>query len=204
MKSLIKFSVLLALFSITQCQTTSHPSQWSEQKLNEWFESGQYLNGLQIFPDPLTDRRTFAEHYYEHKELWNKAFAFMKNTDFANLPLGRTELGDKMYVTVSEYFPKDRETTLFEAHQINIDIHYVVSGREAIDVAPLKNMTVTQPYNTQNDVMFGTVPTFSELKSSPDRLFIVFPSDAHRPSMIIENDSTFIRKIVVKFPEIIN
>ena len=200
MKSLVKFTVLLVLCGITQCQSSSHPSKWSEPKLNEWFESEQYLNGLQIFPDPSTDRRTFAVHYYDHKELWDKAFALMKNTDFAIRPLGRTELGDSMYVTVSEYFPKIREQTLFEAHQTYIDVHYIVSGREAIDVAPLKDMTVTQPYNAENDIMFGTVPAFSELKSSPDRLFIIFPSDAHRPSIIVNNDSTLIRKIVVKIP----
>ena len=200
MKSLLQFTVLLVILGITQCQSSSHPSKWSEPVLNQWFEAGQYLNGLQIYPDPSTDRRTFAAHYYDHKEVWDRAFAFLKNTDFTLLPLGRTELGDSMYVTVSEYFPKNRETTLFEAHQTYIDIHYIVSGKEAIDVAPLENMTVTQPYNSGNDIMFGTVPAFSELKSSPDRLFIVFPSDAHRPSMIVDNDSTFIRKIVVKVP----
>ena len=200
MKTLLKISVILVLSGITQCRSSSHPSKWSETKLNEWFEEGLYLNGLQILPDPLTDRRTFAEHYYDHKEVWDKAFAFMKHTDFTHMPLGRTELGDNMYVTVSEYYPKVRELTLFEAHQINIDVQYIVSGKEAIDIAPLKDMTVTQLYDAESDIMFGTVPSYSELKSSPDRLFIIFPSEAHRPSIIIDNDSTLIRKIVVKIP----
>ena len=200
MKSLSKFATLLVLFSFMQCQSSPDPSTWSETKLNKWFESGQYLNGLQISPDPLTDRRTFAEHYYDHKEVWDKVFVFFKNTDLANLPLGRTELGDNMYVTVSEPSPRDRETTLFEAHQINIDIFYVVSGKEALDVAPLESITVTRPYDAARDVAFGTATEFSELISSPDRLIIVFPSDAHRPGMKAGNDNTVIRRIVMKFP----
>ncbi len=200
MKSISKFSVILVLFGITQCQSPSHPSKWSDEKLNEWFESGQYLDGLQIFPDPSTDHRMFAEHYYDHKEVWDKAFAFLKNTDLTNLPLGRIELGDHMYATVSEYFTKDREITLFEAHKINIDIHYVISGKESIDVASLESMTVTEPYKSERDLEFGTVPEFAALKATPDRFFIVYPSDAHRPSVRDGNDSIFTRKIVVKFP----
>jgi YhcH/YjgK/YiaL family protein len=184
-----------------QCQSSSHPSKWSEQKLNEWFESEQYLNGLQITPDPSINRRSFAEHYYDHKEVWDKALAFMKNSNLSELPLGRIELGDKMYATVSEYFLKERDTTLFEAHQIYIDIQYVISGRELIDVAPLETLNVTEPFNSEKDILFGTVPKYSALKASPDRFFIFFPSDAHRPGIKEGNDNVFTRKIVVKLPK---
>ena len=200
MKSFIKITVLLVMFGITQCQSSSHPSKWSDQKLNEWFKSGEYLGGLQILPDASIDQRLFAIHYFDHKEVWVKAFAFLRNTDLANLPLGRIELDGNMYATVSEYFLKDRDTTLFEAHQKYIDIQYVVSGRESIDVAPLEHMTVTKPYNADNDILFGTVSNYSELKAAPDRFFVLFPSEAHRPGMIDGSNNLFTRKIVVKVP----
>lgn len=200
MKSLSKISLLFGLFSLIQCQQSSHPSKWSDQKLNEWFESGQYLNGLQILPDPSIDRRSFAAYYYDYKETWDKAFAFLKNTDLANTALGRIELDNNIYTTVSEYFPKDREGILFEAHKKYIDIQYVVSGNELIDVAPLKSMTVTRPYNSENDALFGAVSEFLELKASSGRFFIFFPTDAHRPGLKGENDSVLTRKLVVKVP----
>ena len=179
---------------------TTHPSTWSDREINEWFESGQYLNGLQMTADPSVDRRSFAQHYYDHKETWDKAFAFLKNADFANMTLGRVELGNGMFATVSEYPTKDRETTLFEAHQKYIDIQYVASGNELIDVAPLKNMTVTKPYNSENDIAFGAVTEFSEMKASAGRFFIFFPADAHRPGLKDGNDNTLVRKVVVKVP----
>jgi YhcH/YjgK/YiaL family protein len=185
---------------MTQCQPSSHPSKWSDQKLNEWFKTGQYLNGLQLIPDPSIDRRAFAQHYFDHKAIWDKAFAFLKNTDFANINSGRIELGNNMYATVSDYLAKDRESTLIEAHKKYIDIQYVVSGNEIIDIAPLKDMTVTMPFDTEKDIMFGTVPEFSELNASPERFFIFFPADAHRPSMKTGNDSVLVRKVVVKVP----
>ena len=200
MKFLSTTSKLFILLVFTQCQSSSHPAKWSDQKVNEWFESGQYLNGLQMLPDPSVDRRSFAQHYYDHKETWDKAFEFLKNTDFANMALGRIELSNHTFATVSEYFPKDREGIPLEAHKKYIDIQYVISGYELIDIAPLKNMTVTTPYNSENDIMFGVVPEFSELKASPERFFIFFPTDAHRPGMGIGNDSVLVRKVVVKVP----
>ena len=201
MKTLSKISILLVVFGLTQCQSSSHPSKWSDQKVNEWFAAGQYLGGLQLIPDPSIDGRTFAQHYYDHKETWDKAFAFLKNTDLAHATLGRVELGGNMYATVSDYYlTKDRETTLLEAHQKYIDIQYVVSGIEIMDIAPLKDLTVTKPYNAESDLLFGTVPGYTELKASPERFLIFFPTDAHRPGMRSGIDSVLVRKVVIKLP----
>ncbi len=168
--------------------------------VNDRFESGEFFGGLQIRPDESINRRVFAEHYYDHKVTWDKAFAFLKNTDFAHAPLGRVDLGDNLFATVSEYLPKDREGALFEAHQKYIDIQYVVSGNELMDVAPMENVTVTKPYNPEKDVAFGTVTDFSERKANPERFFIFFPGDAHRPNLKDGSDSTAVRKVVVKVP----
>ena len=192
--------MIVILSSFTQCQAPSNPSQWSEQKLNEWFESGEYLNGLQLLPDPSIDRRLFAQHYHDHKETWDKAFEFLKNPDFSSMALGRIELGDSMYSTINEYHTKVREDALFEAHKKYIDIQYIVSGEELIDVAHLKNMTVTKPYDSENDIEFGAINEFSALKALPGRFFIFFPTDAHRPCLHPANDSILIRKVVVKVP----
>ena len=200
MNTLLKLSMAALLLSTTACNQSSHPSKWSEQKLNEWFEAGQFLNGLHMIADPSIDRRSFASHYYDHKETWDKAFAFLKNTDLATLALGRIELGGDMYAAVSEYDTKDREGSLFEAHKKYIDIQYIIIGKEVMDVAPLTSMTVTKPYDAANEAMFGTVTGFTEHKAMPGRFFIFFPADAHRPSMKDGNDSMTVRKIVVKVP----
>ena len=192
--------MFIILLGLTECQQSSHPSKWSDQEINEWFESEQYLNGLQMLPDPSVDRRLFAQHYYDHKETWDKAFEFLMNPDFARMALGRIELGDRMYSIVMEYDTKAREGALFEAHRKYIDIQYIVSGEELIDVAHLKNMTVTEPYDAEKDIEFGPVNVFSVLKAFPGRFFIFFPTDAHRPCLNTGNDSMLIRKVVVKVP----
>ena len=188
------------LVGVSACDPASHPSKWSEQKLKEWFDSGQFLNGLQMIPDASIDLRTFAIHYYDNKAKWDKSFAYLKNTDLTQLALGRVEIGDGVYATVSEYLPKDREGMLFEAHKQYIDIQYIIAGKELIDVAPLKNTTITKPYNAEGDAMFGTVTGFSALKATPGRFFVFFPNDAHRPGMKDGDENITVRKIVVKLP----
>ena len=195
---LLAFSVLIQCQS--SCQRSPHPSKWSDQEMNEWFDSRQYLNGLEILPDPSIDHHRFAEHYFGHKEIWDKAFAFLKDTDFVQIPLGRIELGDGLFATVSEYFPSDREGAVFEAHKKYIDIQYVISGNELMDHAFLENMTITQPYDSDNDAAFGVVAEFTEMKSSPERFFIFFPTDAHRSVLKNGNENMLIRKVVVKVP----
>ena len=194
--------MLLVLFGFVKCKPSSHPSTWSDQELNEWFESGEYLDGLTLVPDPSsTDRHSFAKHYFDHKETWDKAFAFLKDNDFTKADLGRIELGGNMYAMVQEYIPRDREGALFEVHQKYIDIQYVFSGVELMDLAPFEKMTVTASYDSDNDIAFGAVPEYSELTATPESFFIFFPADAHRPSLkAAVGDSVMIRKVVVKVP----
>jgi len=200
MKTLLLVSMAALLVSTTACKSASHPSKWSEQQLDEWFDSGQFLNGLSMIPDPSIDRRSFALHYYEHKETWDKAFAFLKNTDLTALPAGRVELGGKLYANVNEYEPKDREGSVFEAHQEYIDIQYVIEGYEAIDIAPLENTTITKPFDPNIDALFCTTSEFTELQAVPGRFFIFFPDEAHRPGMKDGDESVSVRKVVVKVP----
>ena len=191
----------LSLTCLTQCQQSPHPSKWSDEKLREWFDAGEYLNGLRILPDASIDRQSFAVHYYEHKETWDNAFSYLKNTDFFNTPIGRVELGDGMYAIVQEYIPRDRESALFEIHQKYIDIQYLFSGVELMDLAPFEKMTVTEPYDSENDIAFGVVAEYSELTATSESFFIFFPTDAHRPSLKTSvSDSVMIRKVVVKVP----
>ena len=200
MKSSSKISVILVLSGITQCQPPSHPSQWNDEKLNHWFESGEFLNGLQATPDPSINRRTFAVHYYNHKEMWDKAFTYLKSIDLADAALGRVELGNEMYAFVNEYPPKNRDEALFEVHNKFIDIQWVLSGTELMDVASLKDMTITKLYNPESDLAFGTVPAYTELRATSERFYIFFPDDAHRPALKAENWDNPVRKVVVKVP----
>jgi hypothetical protein len=65
----------------------------------------QYLNGLSIIPDPSIDRQRFAKHYDKYKEIWDRAFLFLKQTNFKTVSLRRIELGEKRTPMWTNFLP---------------------------------------------------------------------------------------------------
>jgi YhcH/YjgK/YiaL family protein len=93
---------------------------------------------------------------------------------------------------------KNEEDARYESHVIYADIQYVISGKELIGIAPKSGMKdLLEPYNETNDIMFMTVNSISNHDAAPDRFFIFFPDDLHRPGLR-DGESMAVRKIVVK------
>lgn len=199
MKKLITIIMVIAgITGISGC--SSDPSEWSEDKLNAWFEKGEWLEGWQVKPDASISRREFAVSYNRNRERWHKAFAFLKAHGLNTLQVRRYDImGDTLYATVSEYPSKSEAEAKFEVHQKYIDIQYVISGEENIGVAPLAARKATVvPYDATKDIEFMTVTDSTYFKATPENFFIFFPSQIHKPGMRIGNDSTMVKKIVVK------
>ena len=185
--------------TLSGCTGSSDPSAWSAQKIDTWFEKGDWLNGWQVKPDQSVNRKAFAVSYFKNKERWDKAFIFLKTNDLTALELKRHDIdGDNLYAPVSEYLTKNEEDARYEAHQKYIDIQYVVSGKELIGVAPMsQKKDVLEAYDSTKDIEFLTVTGGENLPALPDRFFIFFPDDAHRPGLK-DGENSPVRKVVVK------
>ena len=148
---------------------------------------------------PSINKREFAVSYFKNKERWENAFKFLKNNDLTKLELKRYDIdGDNLFATVSEYMSKNEETTQFEAHRKYIDIQYVVSGKEVMNIAPLTSVKeVITPYDASRDIEFVTVNKVVNYKATPSNFFIFFPVDAHRPGLKDVANSP-VRKVVIK------
>jgi YhcH/YjgK/YiaL family protein len=200
MKNLItKIMVLAGLLSFFGCKNSTDPAEWNAKQINKWFEKGEWLNGWQATPDSTINRKEFAISYFKHKERWNKAFAFFKDSNFATMEIKRYEIDDdNVFALLSEYLTKSEEEARYEAHQRYADIQYVASGKELIGIAPLSAKNeILQPYDSTKDIMFLSVNEIINHKATPDRFFIFFPDDAHRPGLR-DGDSTLVRKVVIK------
>lgn len=190
--------VLTGLTGIFGC--SSDPAQWNDDKINEWFSRGEWLNGWQVQPDSSVNRRDFAVSYFRNKERWDKAFDFLKAHDLKSLEIRRYDIdGDTLYAPISEYLTKKEGEARFEVHRKYIDIQYVIDGEENIGVAPLsQKKDVVTPYDEAKDIEFMTVDDSTYHRATPQNFFIFFPSEIHKPGMRTGNDSTIVRKIVVK------
>jgi YhcH/YjgK/YiaL family protein len=191
-------AVTIFLF-IAGCRGNNNPEQWSDEKLMSWFEKGDWLDGLQIRPDNSVNIRSLAAAYYKNQERWERAFAFLKENNLKDLELKRYDIdGDNLYATVSEYLTKNEEDARFEAHKKYIDIQYVISGVEIMEVtSPAQKIEILEPYDSEKDIEFMSVREYSSLRATPDRFFIFFPDNIHRPGMK-DGDNATVRKVVIK------
>ena len=200
MKKLIVFIMLLtSLPGFNGCKCSNDPANWSSRKVDKWFEKHEWLNGWTVSPDASINRKEFAVSYFKNKERWNKAFAFLKNSDLLKLEIKRYDIdGDNLYAPISEYITKNEEDARYEAHRKYIDIQYVISGAEQISITTLSmKKEVLVPYDVAKDVEFMTVTKADGYEATPGRFFIFFPSDIHRPSVKV-GENKQVRKVVVK------
>jgi len=200
MKNLfLKTMVVAALLGFSGCKNSTDPSAWSDKQIDKWFEKGEWLNGWTVKPDASINRKAFAISYFKQKERWDKAFTFLKESDLSKMELKRYDIdGNNLYAPISEYLSKNEEDARYEAHRKYIDIQYVVSGKELIGIAPVSQQKdILDPYNEVKDVMFMTVTSEKNYPASPDRFFIFFPEDLHRPGLK-DGENSPVRKAVVK------
>jgi len=135
--------------------------------------------------------------YNNINERINKAFEYIKTTDFTNIKPGKYAIdGDIIYASVSQYQTKDKLESKPEAHRKYIDVQYIIEGNELIGYAPLYDQEIAVAYSETNDIAFynGDV---SFLRMETGMFMILFPGDLHQPC-IKEDTSTFVRKVVVK------
>ena len=197
MKKIYLVASLLLSLSTATVFAQSASSEWTGNKAEEWFNKKEYLNGLSAIPHTSIDKMQFAQQYHLNKVLWDKAFAYLKETNLQALASGRHVIdGDNVYAIVTEAPSKDYDKTAFESHKRYIDLQYVITGDENMAKAPLASVTVNRPYNETADIAYYTGE--GQIYTVPQNTFILFfPSDAHRPN-ITPGGNKVVKKIVIK------
>jgi YhcH/YjgK/YiaL family protein len=154
--------------------------------------------GMKIVPDKSVNQKEFDRQYSLNPGRWDRAFSFLGKADLQNFAKGKYEIeGTDLYAIVDEYTSRNEAETRFEAHRIYADIQYIISGRELIGIVPLSETSVTVPYDTEKDICFLDSQRGEKIPAMPDRYFIFFPYDAHRPGMR-DGDNASVKKAVIK------
>ncbi len=139
-----------------------------------------------------------AENYAGMGERIATAFEYLGKTDFSTMPDGKVEIrGDEIFAMVQRYETKPREQGKWEAHRKHIDIQFLVAGRELIGVGDVNAMCVTEVYSDESDVMFLDSDEGDLITLSKGRFVLLFPHDAHMPSLA-EGSPSAVTKVVVK------
>jgi biofilm protein TabA len=197
MKQFFLVAIVLFSFGLSTLSAQSNTSDWPAHKVKKWFKKKKWLNGLSITPHSAIDKQKFAKQYQLNQVEWDKAFAYLKNTDLKSLTNGRHVIdGDNVYAIVTEAPLKDYDKTVFESHRKYIDLQYVITGEENMSKAPVTSVTVSKPYDEAADIAYYTGE--GKIYTVPAESFILFfPTEAHRPN-ITPGGNKVVKKIVIK------
>ena len=163
-------------------------------------KTNPFYTDLKAAPAPETNVEVFKAQYKANKAEWDAALDFLKNNDLETIALGRYDLTPNgTYANVQEY-----ETSLrgaYEAHRKYIDIQYIVSGEEIIEIAPLEDAeNEFRPYSEERDCAnFASAKNPVSVLATSKVFCVLFPSEAHKPC-IANGEPAHVRKVCVKVP----
>ena len=124
----------------------------------------------------------------------HKAIDYINSHDLKTLPTGKTVIDDDIYINVMEV--ETKAENIYEAHRDYIDIHCMIDGEEAIAIAPVEEMEVTEDYNKENDCVIGKAKGERHIVRT-GQYCITMPSEAHSPCLSVSSPKK-IRKAVFK------
>lgn len=127
---------------------------------------------------------------------------FLHTLNLKELPLGRFEIGEGIYANVLEYETGDINEKQFESHRKYLDIQYIISGSEEIQVSPHTQYQEAVPYDEANDLELLKDPAvFASFIVSENEFVVMGASEPHRGGGMLDGKPASIRKLVVKIPQ---
>ena len=141
-----------------------------------------------------------CEKYYGLHDGFALAFDFIRKALEENYAVGKYEIdGRKIHASVQEYNGKAEADAKFEGHRKYIDIQYIASGAEFMQVVDVQKATLKIEYNEEKDVEFYfDTDKAGKLLVESGEYGIFFPSDIHKPGLAVNGDPAPIKKILVK------
>lgn len=140
------------------------------------------------------------QRYASLDPYFEAAFAALSELKQEEFIKGRHEVdGDNIYINAIEYETKPEEKCIFEAHKRYIDVMLLLEGEEWIGYTPLRNCkNITMEYNDKDECCLAKLePEMMKVHMLPGDVCILFPEDAHAPS-ITYAESTHVRKLIAK------
>ena len=127
-----------------------------------------------------------------------KALAFIyEHRDDQNLPDGVYEIVPSQvlaYVVTKETV--SAADAKMEIHEKKMDIHYVLEGSEVCGFTT--NFGKNVEYDEQNDIAFSDCPDEISIVVHQGEFYAVWPEEAHRPLVCIDEIPAKVRKIICK------
>ena len=145
----------------------------------------------------IVDTLRNSHLYYDMAPGLDKAFEWIKNTNFDEVEAGAYEIdGKKVVGLVQEY--DTQENPPWETHDFHIDVQFLHKGEELIGYYPrIEEMVKSGEYNQENDYDLYEDIEGDYVTLKDDVIMILFPQDGHVPRKAV-NEPMAVKKVIVK------
>ena len=144
----------------------------------------------------IYDHLKNIEKYRKLGPGFDKGIDFILANMSKSLEAGRYEIDETVYAQVNVYETKTPEEAFIEAHTEHVDFQFMFEGSEDVVWAPLHMVTPTEELPDQDLYKFSGDGNRYPLEKG--YFMILYPTDAHMPSLIREGVRQKCKKIVLK------
>ncbi len=121
----------------------------------------------------------------------------MNDNDLNTIHTGKHTIdGDALYVNILQYETKDETDCIWEAHRQYLDLHYIISGQEIIEISDIRNMSIGK-YEEDKDYVHINGDYDVKLIYKSGSLLLLNTEDAHKTAVKV-NESDWVKKAVFK------
>jgi biofilm protein TabA len=195
----LSLKIIIAVFAVLGLSQTTFAQDtvWTAKAAAKWVNKKTWQNGLKVNVHSSVNQIAFAKQYHKNKAVWDKVFAFMRDSNLVTSKPGKYIIdGDNAFATITDGPSKEFDQTAWESHRKYIDLQYVIKGKEKIGVAQLSTATVTKPYDASRDGANYTAEGKFYI-ADPAAFLLFFPDDVHRPNIKVDGFDV-VKKLVIK------
>ena len=84
-----KVVFFLTFLSLTATALAQDSNAWTEKSAAKWLHSKEWKNGLKLNVHPSVNKVVFAVQYHKNQAVWDKVFAFLRDSDLMTLKPGK-------------------------------------------------------------------------------------------------------------------
>lgn len=109
--------------------------------------------------------------------------------------------GDHIVTHNNFYTTKHRQDCAYEIHKEFVDVQYLTSGQEYIDIVSPKHLTLRAPFDEDKDIAFFNehIEPDCRVKLRAGLYCVIFPWEAHMPCVAVDAPME-VAKHVAKIP----
>ncbi len=199
-------TLVLAHTVSAQTYTNQYPKDL--QKIaHKWVKKGEWRNGFtKAVPAPVVNEVEFYLQYNKNPEQWQQLFRWLQETDLLALPSGKQPIpGTSLIVSVEDTENRYSSADLAagkgsESHWQNIDVMYVVKGKEGFCRLDHDSSSPNIEYNLKKDRMEYKYDAakLEHFESIEGTFNIMFPCDWHIAKVQTQEPDQHLRVLVIK------